>query len=176
MENLESIEQVLDRMDISTIKKQQKSPIESIVILVVGLIFLQLNYFFKFDAKSFFPPMFFMFAFGFFIWGILSLLFRKKYYINSQSKQKLKKVELLVDVKERDKLVRIMTSRNYDELKNLKLSAHDGLKLRYLASKDGSLCFSQVISFVSLEFVNISTVQMHKDEDARSFLNNISQL
>ncbi|MDD3322594.1 MAG: hypothetical protein PHS59_14240 [Paludibacter sp.] len=170
MENLESIEQVLDKMDISTIKKQVKSPVESILILIAGFAFLQLNFLLKFDSKSVFPPMFFMIAFGLFIWGILSFLFRKKYYFNTQTKQKLKTEEVLIDVKERDKLVRIMNSRNYEELKSLKQSNHDGLKLRYMTSKDGSICFSQVISFVSLEFVNITTVQIHKDDDAKNFL------
>jgi len=100
-------------------------------------------------------------------------LFRKKYYFNSQTKQNLKTLEVLVDAKERDKLVEIMNSRNYNELKNLKISNQDSLKLRYMTTKDGSLCFSQVIAYVPYEFVRITTVQMHTDEGAKEFLGNI---
>lgn len=171
MENLESIEQVLDKMDISTIKKQRKSPAEPILILIAGFAFLQLNYLFKFDSMSVFPPMFFMIAFSLFIWGLLSLIFRKKYYLVTETKQKLRSGEILIDLKERDKLLKIMNGRHYDDIKTLKRSTHDGLKLRYMTSKDGSICFSQVVSFISLEFVNISTVQMHKGNDAKDFLN-----
>lgn len=173
MENIESIEQVLDKMDVATIKKQIKSPVESILIIIAGFAFFQINYFFNFDSGSVFPPMFLILAFGLFIWGILSLLFRKKYYFNSQTKQKLKTLEVLVDAKERDKLVEIMNSRNYNELKNLKISNQDSLKLRYMTTKDGSLCFSQVIAYVPYEFVRITTVQMHTDEGAKEFLGNI---
>jgi len=68
MENIESIEQVLDKMDVATIKKQIKSPVESILIIIAGFAFFQINYFFNFDSGSVFPPMFLILAFGLFIW------------------------------------------------------------------------------------------------------------
>lgn len=173
MENKESIEQALDKMNINIIRKQKVSPLQSLLIFTLGIVFLLLSSFIEFDSQSIFPPMLILLSFALTLWGLLGFIFRKKVYINSMNNQKLVVSETLFDVKERDKLVRIMATKNYGELKNLMISTHDGLKLRYFTTKDGMLCFSQVIAYVPYEFVRITDVQTHSGDDAQSFITSL---
>lgn len=174
MENKESIEQILDKMENSNIKKQTVSPITALLILASGVMFFFINYFIEFEPKSIFPPMLILISFGLTLWGILGFIFRKKIYVESNSKQRLQVNELHFDVKERDKLVRIMETKNYEELPLLENSTHDGLKLRYMTTKDATLCFSQVIAYIPYEFVRITTVQQHLADDAKKISQHLS--
>jgi len=173
MENKESIEQALDKMNINIIKKQKVSPLQSVSIFTSGIVLLIVNSMMNFDSQSIFPPMLILLSFALTLWGLLSFIFRKKIYVNNMDNQKLVAKEALFDVKEREKLVRIMATQNYPELKNLIISNHDGLKLRYFATKDASLCFSQVIAYVPYEFVRITDVQTHAGDDAQNLIKSL---
>lgn len=170
MENHESIEQILDRMDLNTVKKQMKSPLFGILILLLGVLSIILNSIYHFDPRGFISPMLVMTSFSLSIWGVLAIIFRKKYYVSTISNQKLKVNELYFDTKEKDKLVRIMDTNDYSELQQLRKSTNDGLKLRYMATKDGQVCYSQVIAFIPNEFVRVTNVKQHYDNDSKKLV------
>jgi ArsR family metal-binding transcriptional regulator len=93
--------------------------------------------------------------------------FRKSHYVLAENKQKLIKSEVYFKINEQDKLVKLIETGNLAEIKTLKPSISDGLKLRIVATKDGQICLSQVIAYITNEYINISTVQQHPVNDAR---------
>ena len=72
---------------------------------------------------------------------------------------------LYFNLSEREKLIRLLETGNLSEMKTLQPSIVDGLKLRVLATKDGQICYSQVIAFVMNEYVNVTAVQKHTMAD-----------
>jgi len=68
-------------------------------------------------------------------------------------------------VNERDQLVRYLESGSYSEIKELKPSVVDGLKLQVMGTKDGRICYSQVVAFISNEFVYVTTPAKHTAEE-----------
>lgn len=170
MENNESLEQYLDKADKNAVTKQTKSPVKGIAILMFGVCAFAINYFFSFDSRGVISPLLIMISFSLTIWGIFAVTFRKKYYVNTSNKQKFEMKEVLFDSKEKDKLVRILSTNNYEELATLNGSNHDGLKLKYYATLDENTCFVQVISYINYEFVRITEVKQLRNEDAKNFI------
>ena len=161
MENIKSIEQTFDNKEFSSVKIQRKSPLFSLVLFCVSIGSFALNSILKFESDSSMPSFLIITGLLLLIWAIVSFSFRKNEYSAVQSNMKLKAHELLIDTKEKEKLVQIMQTKNYSAIKNLKRSTHDGLKLRYYATNDFDLCFSQIVFFAQSEYVNINNVQQH---------------
>lgn len=170
MENILSIEKALE-CDSFEIIKRKKAPItSSLLIFSAGLIFFILNSVLTFNANSSIPPFLMITGLLLLLGGVLAFVFRKNQYFSLPNMQIMTYNESLFDLSERNKLVNIMTSKKYSELKSLKKSSQDSLKLRYYATKDGSLCVSQVIAYVNNEFANQNAVQLHEANDAAKFL------
>lgn len=170
MENILSIEKALE-CDSFEIIKRKKAPItSSLLIFSAGLIFFILNSVLTFNANSSIPPFLMITGLLLLLGGVLAFVFRKNQYFSLPNMQIMTYNESLFDLSERNKLVNIMTSKKYSELNSLKKSSQDSLKLRYYATKDGSLCVSQVIAYVNNEFANQNAVQLHEANDAAKFL------
>ena len=106
---------------------------------------------------------------GCIIWGVFAFFFQKSHYFSTESHQQLKNREVYFQVSEREKLVRIMESGKLIELRSLKPSISDGLKLRVMATSDYQVCLSQVVAYETHEHVNITEVQKHSLDDARFY-------
>lgn len=170
MENIISIEKALE-CDSFDIIQRKKAPItSSLLIFGAGVIFFILNSILTFNANSSIPPFLMITSLLLLLGGILAFVFRKNQYFSLPNMQKMTYNELLFDVSDRNRLVNIMAAKKYSELKNLKRSSQDSVKLRFYATKDGSLCVSQIIAYVNNEYATQNEVQMHTADDAAKFL------
>lgn len=166
MEKNESIDHVLKNMDKSIVYKAKKSPLRIFLLLAIGIISFIVHSIFVWKTNSIFPPLLMLLGFTAIVTAIFILSFQKGYYISAVNHQKLKRLELYFHVSERDKLVRLIETRNLKELKDLKPSMSDGLRLEVMTTLDGQICLSQVIAYLSNEYTNITAVQLHTIDEA----------
>ncbi|MDP4239790.1 MAG: hypothetical protein Q8904_10025 [Bacteroidota bacterium] len=169
MEQNQSIEHVLENMDKNIVSKAKNSPFRIFLLFLSGLVFFVVNSVFVWETNSIYPPLLIVLGLTTIITGIFLLAFRREYYVSTRNHQRVKSTEVYFNVNERDKLVRLMETGNINGIKELKPSISDGLKLRVMATPDGQLCFSQVVAYVSNEYLNITNVQKHSPDDARYF-------
>lgn len=171
IETKPSIEQVLDNLDHNTVYKTKPSIVLSLVLIVLGIAAIMLNGQMPGASEGgLLSPLAIVVGILLLTWGIVAIFIRKTKYIYAPGKQPIVFHELLFDLKERDRLVRLMNEGNVDELKKLKSSANDALKLRVASTPDGSLCYSQVVAYIPFEFVNANEARKHSPEEARTLL------
>lgn len=168
--NKASIEQVLDNMDNNVVYKAKPSIVLSIVLIILGILFIVLNGKVTDAANSIISPLFITIGIVLLAWGVASIFFRKTKYKLAKNKQTVSFSELLFDVKERDKLIRVLNEGNVRELSKMKTSVNDALKLRVASTPDGSLCYTQVVTYIPFEFVNASEAHKHSQEEAKVIL------
>ena len=167
MEENKSIEHVLDNMDKNKVYKTKSSILLSLILIIAGAISLAIYAAFEWKSTDTFPHFLFIAGISGILIGIFMYFFRKSHYVLAENKQKLIKSEVYFKINEQDKLVKLIETGNLAEIKTLKPSISDGLKLRVVATKDGQICLSQVIAYITNEYINISTVQQHPVNDAR---------
>ena len=159
MEKNESIEQVFDNLDKNIVYKTKNSVLTGILLVIMGialLIFYGSN---EFGTENIFSQFLFVMGMIFFVVGLIKFFIRKSYYISAVNHKKIQSFEIYFNLTEREKLVKILESKNYTELKQLTPSVIDGLKLRFMATKDGQFCFGQAIAFISYEYVHLTVPQ-----------------
>lgn len=176
MENYQSIEQVLQGLDSSIVYKSKKSPVLSILFIAIGVLSFVLNSIYQAEPTSFIPPALIVSGAIFVLYGVISLVFRKSYFVSARSGKKLKKHEIYFDASERDKLIKIMQNGHPEALKTLKRSASDGLKLRVLTADDAAFGFSQIVAFVPYEFVNVTEPRQHEQLQVKALLDVLVQM
>lgn len=170
MESNKSIEQVLETMDSTIIYKKKKSVFTSVLYFLLGVSLLGINSLLTWEPNSVISPLLFMSGLIFLVVTIFAFFFRKNSFLATQSNQVLKSHSFHFDMNELNKLVRLLEGGYINELKALKPSIAHALKLQVLMTDDGSLCFSQVITFMNHEYVNITTVKRHSQAEAEEFL------
>lgn len=166
MNSIQSIEQFLDQTDSNILRKVKKSPLQGALLIAIGFLFLLLNLKADWQSAQFVSPSLITLSAIFILWGGMTLIFSKRYYVTADTRQKIKTYELYFDGKERDKLVRIMKNGTLEELKTLHTSTHDGLKLKIMTTKDSMLCYSQIVTFVPYEYVNVTEVKLNTPAEA----------
>lgn len=164
METRESIEQILDKS--GNIKKAKKSIVLSVILIVAGIASIYASQ--AVTESGILSPLCMVAGIIFLGWGIVSIFFRKTYYISTENKQKVSFYDILFDIKERDRLIRLVDEDNIKEVKKLKPAAQDALRLRVGMTPDGNVCFSQVITYIPFEFVNANDVHSHTADDAKT--------
>ncbi len=170
MESKSSIEQVLENKDKTLVYKTKPSLVFSIVLIVLGVLFVAFNNKFSDSPGSIIPPLFTVIGLGLLGWGIVSIFVRKTRYKLVQNKKDIFFYDIFFDIKERDRLINIIRDRNITDLKNLKTSGIDSLKLRVAATSDGSFCYSQVLNYVPYEYINMNDACHHTPEEAKIIL------
>jgi hypothetical protein len=165
MENNESIEQVLENLDKNIVYKTKDSVLWSIMLMLSGIISLIIYSAIEWESNNQFAHILFVAGSVFLIVGIIRFFFRRTWYISAEKQQKIKSFSLYFNVNERDKLVRCLESGSLDEINQLKPSIVDGLKLRVMGTKDGLISYSQVVAFISNEYVYVTTPVKHTAEE-----------
>ncbi len=171
MEKKESIEQILDQMDQHTIRKSKTSPVLSAVLIVIGIAFIMLNG--KMPGASeggILSPLSIVVGVLLLVWGVVSIFTRKMRYVFVPGKQAIVFRELFFDIKERDRLVRVMAEGKIDEVQKLKPAVNDALKLRIASTSDGNFCYSQIVAYIPFEFVNVNEALRHTPEETLKLL------
>jgi len=159
MEKNESIDQVFDNLDKNIVYKTKNSVLTGIVLILVGIASLIIYSTNEFGSENVASQFIFVLGMIFFVLGIVKFFNRKSYYVAAENHKKILPYELYFNLTEREKLVRILESKNYSELKQLIPSVIDGLKLRVMTTKDGQICFVQAIAFISYEYVHVTPAQ-----------------
>jgi len=168
MEKNESIEQVLLNMDNHIIVKSKESFVKAILLMVTGTAFFVFYFMSKWPSGSFIPSLFFVLAITLVIWGLAAIFLRKEFFKSVANSQRIKTYQFYFDQKECNTLVRVMAGGDYAELKQIKRSTHDGLKLQIMRTKDGSLCYSQVIAYIPKNFETMNPAQPHTLKEAET--------
>jgi len=161
MEKNESIEQVLLNMDERIVVKSKESIVKAILLFVAGTVFLVLYFMSIWSSGSFVPSLLFVMAITLLIWGLAAVFLRKDFFVSVANGQKLKSYQFYFEQKECNSLLRMMQGGNFANLKDLKRSTHDGLKLLIMRTKDGSFCYSQVIAYIPKNFETMNPAQPH---------------
>ena len=148
MEKYISIERTLEQTENNRIKKIKQSPLKGIILLVVALLIIFIYNEFFYNSDSILSPILILLFVLFLIWGGISTFIRKTLYLDEYSKSKLCFVDLFYDKNDREKLLEIIETGNYDAIKSVKKSTHDGILLRIAYSYDKSLCYVQVLTLL----------------------------
>jgi hypothetical protein len=166
MENNLSIEQIFDSTDNSEVYKSKPSIVLSILLIASGMALLAVNGMAPASDETT-STLLILAGISLLIWGIIYAFFKKTGYKLSRTKENIVFQELYFDTRERDRLISIISSRNIGELEKLKQAGVDALKLRVAATPDGSLCYSQVVSYVPYEFVTANEAFRHSPEESQ---------
>ena len=165
MENNKSIEQVLENLDNNIVYKKKDSVTWGIMFMLSGIVSLIIYTAIEWESNDLFAHILFVEGSVCLIVGIFGFFFRKSRYVSAVNQQKMKTFDIYFHVNERDKLVRLLESKNLSEIKQLKPSIVDGLKLRVMGTKDGLISYSQVVAYSSNEYVNVSVARKHSPEE-----------
>jgi hypothetical protein len=175
MESNKSIVEVLESMDFTIIYKKKKSVFTSVIYLLLGTAMLVVNSILTWEPNSVISPLFFMVGLIFLVVAVFSFFFRKYSFVSTENNQVLKSHSMYFDLNELNKLVRLVEGSYLSELKALKPSIAHALKLQVLMTDDARLCFSQVVSFMNHEYVNITPVKQHSQTEAQELLKIINR-
>ncbi len=148
MEKYISIERTIEQSENNRIKKIKQSPLKGIILLVVALIIIFIYNEFFYNSDSILSPFLILLFVLFLIWGGISTFIRKTLYLDEYSKSEICFVDFFYDKNDREKLVEIIETGNYNAIKSVRKSTHDGIMLRIAYSYDKSLCYVQVLTLL----------------------------
>lgn len=168
MAKYETIEQVLDKTE--QVIKFKSTIVRGIVLSVFGACLLVVSGQINAAPGSILSPLLLITGVILAIWGVTALLNRKIRYKLVADDKRISFSEIYFDVNEKQELLRIMSERDVEALSRLSSSDSNGLQLRIAATADGSLCYTQLKSFIPYEYIEISTVCRHTPEEARAIL------
>lgn len=170
MENYTSIEQVLDKTENNLITKSNKSVFLFLILVISGIAMLIMSTRITAQPNSILPPLFITVGVALIIYGIIYYFTKKKTYKVVQSGKKIFFNEIMFNINDKNELLRILSDRDIKALD--KMNKHDvnGLILRVASTKDGSVCYTQLLSYVPHQYVAISDVYKHTPEEAHIIL------
>jgi hypothetical protein len=166
MEQYPSIDHVLENMDKNVIYQKKNSIATGISLIIAGAVVLALSFNPMFSTTGFMPHLLLIIGIGFMVVGILLAAFRKKSFYSAEHGKLLIR-EISFDNSEKDKLTRLLSKGEVEEIKRLKKSANNSVVLKLLISKDAQVCFSQVKHFVNFSYENISETKQHTAQEAQ---------
>ncbi len=166
MENIKSIEHVLENMDPNIVYKTKDSIWTGLLFLIAGALFFGILSIGSWAPSSSVPQLLLVLGITSLIPGVLKLFLRKSHFVSAANHQKLKSFEIHFEATERDKLVRLYENGKVKDVHLLKSAQPGGLKIKVMATKDLSLCFSQVIGYVPFEFRPLTAPVQHTPDEA----------
>lgn len=168
-----SIEKYFDGMENNVVKKVKKSPVSGIILILLGIACIFIPAIVSTSAISIIEPLLIMLSLIFIIWGFLAIMILPTSYVNSQTKQKIVFKDVFFDQQESDKVIGIIDSGNYSEVKKLKNAVDRGIKLRVAYTPDRTICFVQALKYIPFEYViKTNAVQLFPN-DANLLLDSI---
>ena len=168
-----SIEQYLNQPENKEIIAKKKSPVTSIIILTCGIALFVASVLLKEVSSGLVFPLTITLASIISIWGVFAFSFRKKKYYVSATGQEIKVKEYLFNIKDRDKLVRMVENSDFNGIEKLEKTAQDSLKLKIATTADHNYCLAQVVVFIPYEFVNATTPVKTPSDKAKTLFANI---
>ncbi|MGC3977070.1 MAG: hypothetical protein QM751_01835 [Paludibacteraceae bacterium] len=172
--NNNTIEHVLNNLIPDKITKKKKSPLASIICIIVGIAFFILNSIIHYSPGGFIYPLNLSLGTIFILIGVIVLIFRKKHYFDAETGQVLEQYETCFDTKEQYDLVKFLESGNLKGLAKLKRTSVQALKLRILATKDGRWCFAEALLFTPPQYKQIYSVIQYDVKQKEELFNSLS--
>jgi len=166
MDTIKTIESVLENMDSSLVLKTKKPMLPGLILALAGIITFSLHSVQEWPTNSIMSPLLITTGSVMGLLGIVKAFYRKSYFVSAETKQKLEAYDLTFGVSEQYKLIRILESGKLTDLRQVQKSISEALKLRVLSTRDGSLCFSQLIAFEHPEYRHITEPKQHTKEEA----------
>jgi hypothetical protein len=166
MENYNSIEQVLENLDKNIVLKTKASIIPGLIIFAVGIFLIILPNIVSLSSNSIIPSFIFMSGIIITILGIFKAFFRKKYFVATSNKQKLKSYDLNFDSIEKENLIRMCNNGKISNIHTLKRASSNGLRLHFMCTEDMNICFSQVVGYVPFDDVALTEPIRHTLHEA----------
>jgi len=124
-------------------------------------------------ALEFIKPMLITTSIILFITGIMLFIFKKKTYKYSSDNKSIKIKQFYFNIKERDKLVNLLTKSDLSEIANLEKSSQDALILKLAFTENKSLCLAQVLVYIPYEYVNATNVIKLTENQANTLLSKL---
>lgn len=159
-----SIEKYFDSLEKNVVKKVKKSPFKGILLILIGIACMFIPQMIPTSANSFIEPLLIMLSLIFIIWGFLAAIILKTNYVNSETNQKIVFKEVYFDELESEKLINMIVTGNFNEIKKLKSTVDRGVKLRLAFTTDRTFCFVQALKYIPFEYViKTNAVQLSQD-------------
>lgn len=167
MNKNQTIEQLLDQTESNSVQKIRKSPLQGIVIILIAIALIVLNETASFSSNGMIPPFIIMVAFGLITWGVLNVFIRETKFVDKSTHQKVNFHDVFFDHRDHEKLVRVIESGKFDEISSVKKSVQDGVKLRIASTPDYSICYLQVLTYISYHYALTSEAKKISEAQAR---------
>jgi len=175
MKRNESIEQILDNMDHTTIKKLTVFPKTSAILFVLSIVTIGLDRSLPNPLKNDLIPVVAILVLTLLTWSFLSGALYKTYYKNPVTNQKVNFHQMYYDRTEFENLIRIIETRDFYKLNKLHKSRGDGINLKIAYTDDKSLCFVQGIKYMPFQYAIRTEAKQLTGNEIEELLNSIHQ-
>lgn len=168
METNITIEQVLENLIPEKIIKKKKTIWSSVTYLALGTAFFIINSFIPYNPNGFIYPLMVSLGSIFVTVAVLAFFYRKMHYFDVQTGLMLRKKDVFFDGKETTRLVKIITEHQPENLWEVKRSAVHALKLCIYKTSDNSVCFVQVLTFLTDKYEPLTDVLEYSNTEAQT--------
>jgi len=169
-----TIEQTLECMDHSIIKKVTTFPVKSTLLIILGLALIELDIQLPPMLKQNFTPIIAIVSMIVMFWGFILGLVDKVYYKYMLTGSKIQFTEILFERKDYDKLTKIIDSQNFTNINTLHKTIRNGVKLKIAYAEDMSLGFVQVLKYIPFEFAQKTQAKQLEKTKIEELLNSIN--
>lgn len=175
MKRNESIEQVLDDMDHTIIKKFTVFPKKSMILFALSIVTIALDRLLPNPLKSDLVPLVAVVVLALLTWSFLSGALLKTYYKDLISNQKVNFYQMYYDRTEFENMSRILEARDFYKINRLHKSRGDGIILKIACTDDKSLCFVQAIKYMPFQYAVRTEAKLLTENEIDELLNSIPQ-
>ena len=175
MKRNESIEQILDDMDHSIIKKFTVFPKTSAILFVLSIVTIELDRSLPNPLKNDLTPLVAILVLALLTWSFLSGTLDKTYYKNLITNQKVNFLEMHYDRTEFENLIKIIEARDFYKLNKLHKSRGDGIYLKIAYTDDKSLCLVQGVKYLPFQYAIRTEAKQLTGTEIEVLLNSIHQ-
>lgn len=175
MKRNESIEQILDNMDHSIIKKFTVFPKTSAILFVLSIVTIELDRSLPSPLKNDLTPFVAILVLALLTWSFLSGALDKTYYKNLITNQKVNFHEMHYDRAEFENLMKIIETRDFYKLNRLHKSRGDGIYLKIAYTDDKTLGFAQGIKYMPFQYATRTEAIKLTGNEIEELLNSIHQ-
>jgi hypothetical protein len=175
MKRNESIEDILNDMDHTVIKKFTVFPKKSAILFVLSIAAIVLDKLLPSPLKNDLIPLVAILVLALLTWSFLLGALCKTYYKNQITNQKVIFFEMHFDRTEFESLVKIIASRDFYKLNKLHKSRGDGINLKIAYTADKSLCLVQGLKYMPFQYAIRTEVNRLSGNEIEELLNSIQQ-
>lgn len=147
-----TIEQTLECMDHSVVKKVISFPLKSTMLFTLGILLIELDTQLPPALKADLTPLIAIAAMIVMFWGFIIGLVDKVYYKYMLTGNKVEFREVMFEKGDYKKLKEIVESQNFSRLSSLRKTSNNGIKLKIAYTEDMSLGLVQVIRYIPFDF------------------------